>query len=78
MSEVIRTTLSIYYNYGGGSMMTVFVIAAVAYLWITEEKKEIKILFVYLTAAIGALFFFPVFAYIAMHFFLDSQVYYRL
>lgn len=78
MSEVIRTTFAIYKNYGGSSMMTVFVIAAIVYLWITEEKKEIKILFVYLTAVIGALFFFPLFAYVAMHFFLDSQVYYRL
>lgn len=78
MSEVIRTTLSIYNNYGGSSMITVFVIAAIVYLWITEEKKEIKLLFVYLTASIGGLFFFPLFAYVAMHFFLDTQVYYRL
>lgn len=78
MSEVIRTTLSIYRNYGDSSMMTVFVIAAIVYLWITEEKKEIRLLFVYLTTAVGALFFFPLFAYAAMHFFLDEQVYYRL
>lgn len=78
MSEVIRTTLSIYRNYGGSSMMTIFVIAAIVYLWITEEKKEIRLLFVYLTTAVGALFFFPLFAYAAMHFFLDEQVYYRL
>lgn len=78
MSEVVRTTLSIYKAYGGGSMMTVFAVAAMVYLWITEEKKEIKLLFVYLTATIGALFFFPLFAYAAMHFFLDSGVYYRL
>lgn len=78
MSEVIRATLSIYKNYGGSSMMTMLAGAAVLYLWITEEKKEIKILFVYITAAVGGLFFFPLFAYAAMHFFLDTQVYYRL
>ena len=78
MSEVIQTTLTIYKDYGGSSMMTVFAVAAIVYLWITEENKEIKVLFVYLTATIGALFFFPLFAYAAMHFFLDSQVYYRL
>ena len=78
MGEVIRTTLNIYKNYGGSSMMTLLVIAAVIYLWVTEEKKEIRQLFVYLTAGLAALFFFPLFAYAAMHFFLDSQVYYRL
>lgn len=78
MSEVIRTTLTIYKNYGGSSMMTMIVIAAVLYLWVTEERKEIRALFVYLTAGIAVLFFFPLFAYAAMHFFLDSQVYYRL
>ncbi len=78
MGEIIRTTLTIYQNYGGDSTMTVIVAAAILYLWVTEEKKEIKMLFVHLTAGILALFFFPLFAYAAMHFFLDSQVYYRL
>lgn len=78
MGEVIRTTLTIYKNYGGSSMMTMFVIGAVVYLWVTEEKKEIRQLFVYLIAGLAALFFFPLFAYVAMHFFLDSGVYYRL
>ena len=78
MGEVIRTTLTIYKNYGGSSMMTMLVIAAVVYLWVTEEKKEIRQLFVYLIAGLAVLFFFPLFAYAAMHFFLDSGVYYRL
>ncbi len=78
MGEIIRTTLTIYQDYGGDSTMTVIVAAAILYLWVTEEKKEIKMLFVHLTAGILALFFFPLFAYAAMHFFLDSQVYYRL
>lgn len=78
MGEVIRTTLTIYKNYGGSSMMTMLVIAAVVYLWVTEEKKEIRQLFVYLITGLAVLFFFPLFAYAAMHFFLDSGVYYRL
>lgn len=78
MGEVLRTTLTIYKNYGGSSMMMMLVIGAVVYLWITEEKKEISQLFVYLTAGLAALFFFPPFSYAAMHFFLDSGVYYRL
>ncbi len=78
MGEIMKRTLTIYQNYGGDSTMTVIVAAAILYLWVTEEKKEIRILFVHLTAGITALFFFPLFAYAAMHFFLDSEVYYRL
>lgn len=65
MGEVIRTTLTIYKNYGGSSMMTMLVIAAVVYLWVTEEKKEIRQLFVYLITGLAVLFFFPLFAYAA-------------
>ncbi len=78
MGDIVRTTLTIYQNYGGGSTMTVIVAAAILYLWVAEDKKEIKVLFVHLTAGILALFFCPLFAWAAMKFFLDSQVYYRL
>lgn len=77
MSDIIKTILTVYQNYGGDSAMTVIVAASILYLWVTEEKKEIKLLFVYLTAGILALFFFPPFAWAAMNFFLDSGVYYR-
>ena len=46
MTEVIQTTINIYKNYMGNSMMAVLLMAAVLYLWVTEEKKEIRILFV--------------------------------
>ena len=69
MLEVMKTTLNIYQNYGGDSMMTLLVMAAILYLWVSEERREVKILFVYLVTGIIALFFFPVFSYIAIHFF---------
>lgn len=78
MGEIVRTTITIYKDYSGDSMITLLVLAAVLYLWVTEERREVKALFVYLTAGILVLFFFPLFAYAAMHIFLDSQVYYRL
>ena len=78
MMDVINTTLTIYKNYSGSSMMMLFVAAAVVYLWILEEHKEIRLLFSYLAAFVAALFFFPLFSYAAIHFFLDAQVYYRL
>jgi len=78
MGEMIGTTLTIYKNYGGGSVLTLIALAAVLYLWVAEDRKEIKALFVYVTAAVMALFFFPLFSYAAVHYFLDAQVYYRL
>jgi len=78
MIEVMKTTLNIYGNYAGDSMMTLLVLSAVLYLWVAEDRREVKILFVYLVTGIAVLFFFPLFSYAAIHFFLDSQVYYRL
>ena len=55
MLEVMKTTLNIYQNYGGDSMMTLLVMAAILYLWVSEERREVKILFVYLVTGIIAL-----------------------
>ncbi len=78
MGGLLETILTVYKDYGGGSMTTVFVLAALLYLWLTEEKKEIRLTLVYLTAAALALFFFPLFAYVAMRVFLEPGVYYRI
>ena len=42
MLEVMKTTLNIYQNYGGDSMMTLLVMAAILYLWVSEERREVK------------------------------------
>lgn len=75
--EVIRRTIEIYRQYGGSSAYLVFFLAALFYLWFTEKEKPLRLVFVYLSSSVFVLFFFPVFAYFAMHYFLDAEVYYR-
>ena len=41
MDNMLHTTLTIYKNYGGGSMMTMIVAAAVLYLWIEIGRAHV-------------------------------------
>lgn len=78
MINAINKIFEIYENYSGTSMMLVWFVLAVIYLWIAEKDKNIKMMFCYVLSVIGILFFCPIFAYIAMRYFLDSQTYYRV
>lgn len=77
MLEIIRRTIEIYQSYGGSGAYFLFFLAALFYLWFQEEDKSLRIVLVYLSSSVFVLFFFPVFAYYAMHYFLDKEVYYR-
>lgn len=77
MMEAFHMTIDMYRDFGGRGMMTVFFLAALLYLWFWERDKDIRVIFVCLVTAVLALFFFPVFAYVAIFHFLDNEVYYR-
>lgn len=77
MMEMLRFTIKIFKDYSGSSMYTLLFLCALFFLWLTEEEKGKKVLLVYLTTVIFALFFFPLFAYLAIHYFLEEEVYYR-
>lgn len=75
--EAFQLTIETYKNFSGTGMITVFFLAALLFLWKSEKDQSIRVIFVYLSAAVFALFLFPVFAYLAMFYFLDKEVYYR-
>lgn len=75
--EVMRRTIEIYQQYSGSSAYLLLFLAALFYLWFTQKDRSVGIILVYLSASVFVLFFFPVFAYFAMHYFLDEEVYYR-
>lgn len=77
MLEVIRRTIEIYRTYSGSSAYLLLFLVALFYLWFTEKDKSVRIVLIYLSSSIFVLFFFPLFAYLAMHYFLDTLVYYR-
>lgn len=61
---------------GEGMILTLFLLAVV-WLWITEKRKEIKIIFVYMPVSVLAVFLFPLTAKI-MDVVLGEEIYYRL
>lgn len=75
--EALRVTLHTYKEFGQSSMVTLLFLAALLYLWLKEEDKSRRMVLVYLSTALLAVFFFPVFAYLAMTYFLDTEIYYR-
>lgn len=64
-------------TYNGRSLFMVLFLCALFYLWITEKDKSRKVILVYLSVALAALFFFPVFIYIMVNILFDNEVYYR-
>ncbi|HKM03975.1 MAG TPA: hypothetical protein VJZ04_05195 [Lachnospiraceae bacterium] len=78
MQEAFSTSIQLYKAYSGSSMYLFLFLIALLYLWITEEEKATKIAIIYVVLAIFILFFIPWFAYFAMEYFLDYEVYYRM
>lgn len=78
MIGIINKIFEIYEDYSGTSMIFVWFLISIFYLWIAEKDKNIKMMFCYVMSLIGVLFFCPLFAYASMRFFLDSQTYYRV
>jgi len=77
MINAFLRSMEIYESYSGTSMIFVWFIISMLYLWTTEKDNDIKLLFCHLMCIMGVLFFFPPFAYTAIHVFLDNQTYYR-
>lgn len=77
MMDMLRFTIQIFKDYSGSSMYTLLFLCALFFLWLSEQDKGKKVLLVYLAVVIFALFFFPVFSYVAIRFFLEEEIYYR-
>ena len=61
---------------GEGMVMTLFLLAII-WLLVTEKRKEIRIVFVYMPITVLAVFMFPLTAKI-LDAFLGEEIYYRL
>lgn len=61
---------------GEGMILTLFFLSVI-WLLVSEKRKEIRIVFVYMPVTILAIFLFPISAKI-MNMFLGSEIYYRL
>jgi hypothetical protein len=74
---MLNELLNLFQEYMGQGLITVWFLLSLIYLFITEKKKEIRVMFVYFPIVILLLFFNPWFAGI-IYSVLDEEIYYRL
>lgn len=72
MKEVIEDV----YLYNNRSFLIPLFLAAMLFLWVTEKDRKLRVVLLYLVAAIGVIFLCPVYAWVGMK--IDADVYYRV
>lgn len=72
-SEILKT----FSLYNSTSLIYLFFILAIVYLWITEKEKKIRIVLIYTSLSVLAVFFCPITQYVLLTVIGDSETYYR-
>lgn len=72
------STLMMLKLYNGNCSLLLLFVASLIYLWIAEKKKERKVVLVYVSVAVLALFFCPFFADFIMIKMQEEEIYYRI
>ena len=62
--------------YNSNSLLLPLFLIALLFLWVTEKDKNLRVVLLYLVAAIGAVFVCPVYAWVGMK--IDAEIYYRV
>lgn len=62
--------------YNGDSFLIPLFLIALLFLWVTEKDRKVRVVLLYLVAALGVVFLCPVYAWIGMK--IDKDVYYRV
>ncbi len=67
----------LFHEYMGVGLVLVLFLAALVYLFLTEKRKHIRLLFLYVPVTVLLLFFNPPFAYVVQKF-VGDEIYYRV
>lgn len=62
--------------YNNKSFLLPLFLIALLFLWVSEGDREIRVVLLYLAAALGAVFLCPVYAWVGMK--IDADIYYRV
>lgn len=79
LGDLVSVTKSVIEDvrlYNNNSFLILLFLAALFFLWMTEEDRKIRTVLLYLVAAIGAVFLCPVYAWVGMR--IDADIYYRV
>lgn len=69
--------LNLFQEYMGTGLIVIWFLVSLIYLWIVENRKQIRILFIYVPIILLLLFFNPLFASIVYRF-AGDEIYYRI
>ena len=78
VTEILDKILKTYQLYGGTSYYLIFFAVVMIYLWLTESKKNVKVVLVYVSLVVLVVFFFPFTAYMMLRLIGDDETYYRI
>lgn len=62
--------------YNNKSFLVPLFLIALLFLWVTEKKKRLRVVLVYLVTALGVVFVCPLYAWIGI--LIDAEIYYRV
>lgn len=62
--------------YNNNSFLLPLFLIALLFLWMTEKDKKVRVVLLYLTAALGVVFLCPLYAWVGMK--IDADIYYRV
>ncbi|MDE7272123.1 MAG: hypothetical protein K2N95_03540 [Lachnospiraceae bacterium] len=62
--------------YNNKSFLIPLFLIALLFLWMTEKDRKLRVVLLYLVAALGLIFLCPLYAWVGMKF--DAEVYYRV
>ncbi len=77
MSEMWMVANEFFRLYMGTGLIVIFFLASLVYLWFTEKRKPIRILFLYLPLIVLLLFFNPLVTRL-VYVYADNEIYYRI
>lgn len=74
---MLNEVLHLFQEYMGSGLILIWFLVAVVYLLLTEKRKHIRVMFVYVPLMLLAIFFNPLFAKIFYEF-AGDEIYYRI
>lgn len=72
-----RNAAELFRNYMGTGLIIIWFLIALVYLFVTEKRKDIRILFVYMPVLLLLLYFNPLFVRL-VYSTMDNEIYYRI
>ncbi|MDE7416338.1 MAG: hypothetical protein K2N44_08560 [Lachnospiraceae bacterium] len=76
LAAVTKAVMEDVLLYNNKSFLIPLFLIALLFLWVTEKDRKLRIVLLYLVAAIGIVFLCPIYAWVGMK--IDADIYYRV